>query len=317
MNNAKEIFEKTESFNSIIIELYLAKYNKEYLDPGEMADTIYKSFVKELKRRLEDVFDALNIDINQFKNDKERFVIPVVIGEVFRAFLKRDSKKGSHISRLKSRQYDSITYDETVSLINDVISQLRSRFKRENATEELMSQIDVVEKEWLGEAAYIKQVKEKRTHLIDETSKKINEYVDLICGTDKYADIVSVSLNYQLANLDSSEIPIPDDLDKEMLLNADINAIESFKLLQVYGECLMAGIETWQKVAHKYVIAKNAEIEQCHDVAPSTIDDKINIARKDCNDELLVILTRNTDAYQEQERRALLAAKEVLTSHKK
>lgn len=123
------INEKKIPLNEILKEIYLKKNIS--VNKLNTADSKYKDFVKDNTRKLKDTFKALKCDIDQFKNKKDRYELPIVVAEIFRIYLEEESGKGSYISKLKNKKFLDITLEEKIDFINKVTKRIQEAYKGE------------------------------------------------------------------------------------------------------------------------------------------------------------------------------------------
>ena len=156
----ESISKKTVALNEIFMELYAKKENISIKDI-QTGDTPYKNFVKDNTKKLKETFNAIKCDIEQFKNGKDRYDLPIVVAEIFKIYLTEESGKGSYISKLKNRRFLDITIEEKVDFINKVTDRLREIYKGDIDEQKVHRELEDLHRRWLGEANYSEEVKAK------------------------------------------------------------------------------------------------------------------------------------------------------------
>lgn len=154
----ESITEKTVSLNEIFMEVYEKKSDVKDV---KTADSLYKSFVKDNTKKLKEIFKAIGCDIEEFKNDKDRYDLPIVVAEIFKLYITENSGKGSYISKLKNKKFTDITIDEKVDFIDKIKDKIKERYKNDINETDIYRELEDLYEQWKAEAIYSEDVKKE------------------------------------------------------------------------------------------------------------------------------------------------------------
>lgn len=186
------------SLNHIISYTYIKKKGIKKIDYEE--DLKYRNFLKECKNYIKKLCEALDIDIQLYKVDDNRYEIPYLLGEILKIYLLQDSKKGSIISKIKAKSYDKITYEEKVNFIDEVTELL----KKEHSNDEITPIVEWLKKKWKVQGKINKDIKE----LAEDTKIVVNNFIDTlvtkITGITDIDGLVSLT-QYRIRELEETD----------------------------------------------------------------------------------------------------------------
>lgn len=273
----ENISEKTVALNEILMELYAQRENIE-INKIETKFSPYKDFAKDTTKKLKDILKALKCDIEQFKNDKNRYDIPVVVAEILKIYLSEDSGKGSYISKIKRNKFFEITLEEKINFINKVVEKLRDKYKEDSNKEKVFKEIDDLEKSWIGEAEYSEEVKDE----VIETESIINMIMEACMFK-----VGSISELDGLVTVDSGKSVDYSDEEILEILNSDnmtklpyrmtLKYDDRLELLKYFKVFLINNIKEWKKI-----------VDIASELRQSNIDDvAINKSELILSDKLL------------------------------
>ncbi len=236
------------ALNEIFMELY-AEREKVAINEIKTADSQYKNFVNDNTKKLKEIFKAIDCDIEKFKNDKDRYEIPIVVAEVFKIYLSEESGKGSYLSKLKSKKFFDITFEEKSEFIKKVVKQLKEKYKDDENSKKVFKELDDLEKRWMGEAKYSDIVKdevletEAIVNMIMEACMfkigSISELDGLVTvDNGKYTEYSEEKLLEIMNSDDVAELPYRVKLNQE-------DRLELLKYLRVF---IINNIKEWKKI---------------------------------------------------------------------
>lgn len=191
---------RTITLNQILKELY-AKKIKISTSEVEVKDSPYKTFASENTLKLKDIFKGLKFDIENYKNEKGTYDIPIVVAEVFKIYLTEESAKGSFISKIKGKKFLEITLDEKKDFINKVNKKLRERFEGYPNAE---NEINDIYERWIEEAEYNEKVKDKIVEIGSISNFLIESAIINVGSISEIDGLVSVN-NYKADNIEEEE----------------------------------------------------------------------------------------------------------------
>jgi len=245
MNNI--FYQQKIALNEIFMELYEEKKKINKCEIGT-ADTPYKNFVNENTEKLKAIFKAMNFDIEQYKNNKVTYEIPIIVAEIFKIYLKEDSRKGSFISRVRGKKFLEISYGEKKDFINKVIIQLKEKFKDyANFNDEL----EDIRKRWISEASYNEEIKGE---IID---------TEIISNILIESAIINVGAISELDGLVSVENPVYEDIAENKSLDelkkineitvpysAKLTQEDRLELVHYLRNFIIENIKQWKKIVN-------------------------------------------------------------------
>ena len=147
------------SLNEIIRETYVKKVGRE-LFKDEMQDKPYQNYSNECTKKLRDICKVLDCDLEEFKNDKGRFEIPIAVAEIFKVYLLDKSGKGSFISKLRNGKLSDITFEEKRDFIEKIKINLKDKYKNDELKKEIDIEVEEISRALLHEAKYSEKVKD-------------------------------------------------------------------------------------------------------------------------------------------------------------
>ncbi|MHC1723205.1 MAG: hypothetical protein AB9836_08385 [Aminipila sp.] len=251
--------EETIALNEMLFKLYIGDGDtKEVGTKSEIntADSPYKNFVNENTKKLKEIFKAMEFDIEQFKNDKDRYEIPNAVAEIFKLYLnKEDGGKGSFISKLKRKKFLEITYEEKLKFIGNAVAKLRDKY--ENHTEV----IDELNRKWTADAKYyedikckIKEIKEKTNYSIEEAISNVASITELegLVSVNTYDDLMEEKIFEEILN----EISENKDLfssesnpkENNVPYSIKLNESDRMELVNYLGISIENNIKQWKKI---------------------------------------------------------------------
>lgn len=113
------------SLRDTILSVYNELYPNRTDGDGTIEDHI---FIDQYIERLKPVCKSLGVPLDSFKNDKNRYEIPLFIAELFMTFMKLDGKKGSTISKLKTGNLDEIGYDNILEVLREFTASFKKKY---------------------------------------------------------------------------------------------------------------------------------------------------------------------------------------------
>ncbi|HAT4340778.1 TPA: hypothetical protein I9094_003095 [Clostridium perfringens] len=238
------------SLNQVLKEVYVKKIGRDIL-PGEMQDYSYKSFVKESTQKLRDICKVLKCDFESFKNDKNRFELPAVVGEIFKVYLSEESGKGSFISKLKGKKFADITFEEKRNFIEKVKVSIEEKYKDDKLKSLIYEEIEDICRNLLGEALYVEKIKGMISNTQFFSDILIEASIVKLSGINELEGFVS-TINPK--NLDLNESKIEEELKKVRDSKIDISnkltvedKIELIEYLEVF---LKEKIKDWMEIVN-------------------------------------------------------------------
>lgn len=179
------------ALNEIFMDMYSQKNNisKKNIDT---ADSDFKNFAKDNTKKLKAIFKAIEFDIEQFKNDRDRYKIPCVIAEVIKIYLNEKSGKGTFISKLKSEKFDDISYEEKLEFIDTIEDTLATKYSDCLKTENGYNELELLVMKWKARAEFNNYVKEKIVRTQKNISSLIKDQMEQISSIDKFDGVISV-----------------------------------------------------------------------------------------------------------------------------
>ena len=273
----ENISERAVALNEILMELYAQRENIE-IDEIETKVSPYKDFAKDTTKKLKEILKALKCDIEQFKNDNNRYDIPVVVAEILKIYLSEDSGKGSYISKIKRKKFFEIEFEEKINFINKVAEQLREKYAEDSNKEKVFKEIDDLEKIWIGEAQYSEVVKDE----VIETESIVNMIMEAcmfkVASISELDGLVTVD-NGNSADFSEEEIlEIINSEDRvELPYSAKLSYQDRLELLKYFKVFLINNIKEWKKIVDIASELRQYNVE----------DDAINKSGLISSDELL------------------------------
>lgn len=273
----ENISERAVALNEILMELYAQRENIE-IDEIETKVSPYKDFAKDTTKKLKEILKALKCDIEQFKNDNNRYDIPVVVAEILKIYLSEDSGKGSYISKIKRKKFFEIEFEEKINFINKVAEQLREKYAEDSNKEKVFKEIDDLEKIWIGEAQYSEVVKDE----VIETESIVNMIMEAcmfkVASISELDGLVTVD-NGNSADFSEEEIlEIINSEDRvELPYSAKLSYQDRLELLKYFKVFFINNIKEWKKIVDIASELRQYNVE----------DDAINKSGLISSDELL------------------------------
>ncbi|WP_196048571.1 hypothetical protein [Clostridium saudiense] len=273
----ENISERAVALNEILMELYAKRENIE-IDEIETKVSPYKDFAKDITKKLKEILKALKCDIEQFKNDNNRYDIPVVVAEILKIYLSEDSGKGSYISKIKRKKFFEIEFEEKINFIKKVAEQLREKYAEDSNKEKVFKEIDDLEKIWIGEAKYSEVVKDE----VIETESIVNMIMEAcmfkVASISELDGLVTVD-NGNSADYSEEEIlEIINSEDRvELPYSAKLSYQDRLELLKYFKVFLINNIKEWKKIVDIASELRQYNVE----------DDAINKSGLISSDELL------------------------------
>lgn len=273
----ENISERAVALNEILMELYAKRENIE-IDEIETKVSPYKDFAKDTTKKLKEILKALKCDIEQFKNDNNRYDIPVVVAEILKIYLSEDSGKGSYISKIKRKKFFEIEFEEKINFIKKVAEQLREKYAEDSNKEKVFKEIDDLEKIWIGEAQYSEVVKDE----VIETESIVNMIMEAcmfkVASISELDGLVTVD-NGNSADYSEEEIlEIINSEDRvELPYSAKLSYQDRLELLKYFKVFLINNIKEWKKIVDIASELRQYNVE----------DDAINKSGLISSDELL------------------------------
>ena len=273
----ENISERAVALNEILMELYAKRENIE-IDEIETKVSPYKDLAKDTTKKLKEILKALKCDIEQFKNDNNRYDIPVVVAEILKIYLSEDSGKGSYISKIKRKKFFEIEFEEKINFIKKVAEQLREKYAEDSNKEKVFKEIDDLEKIWIGEAKYSEVVKDE----VIETESIVNMIMEAcmfkVASISELDGLVTVD-NGNSADYSEEEIlEIINSEDRvELPYSAKLSYQDRLELLKYFKVFLINNIKEWKKIVDIASELRQYNVE----------DDAINKSGLISSDELL------------------------------
>lgn len=179
------------ALNEIFMDMYSQKNNISKKDI-DTADSDFKNFAKDNTKKLKAIFKAIEFDIDQFKNERDRYKIPCVIAEVIKSYLNEKSGKGTFISKLKSKKFHDISYAEKLAFIDTIEDALATKY-----TDSLKedhghyNELELLVMKWKLKAEFNNEVKEKIEITQKNISSLIKDQMEKVSSIDKFDGVIS------------------------------------------------------------------------------------------------------------------------------
>lgn len=244
----ENISERAVALNEILMELYAKRENIE-IDEIETKVSPYKDFAKDTTKKLKEILKALKCDIEQFKNDNNRYDIPVVVAEILKIYLSEDSGKGSYISKIKRKKFFEIEFEEKINFIKKVAEQLREKYAEDSNKEKVFKEIDDLEKIWIGEAKYSEVVKDE----VIETESIVNMIMEAcmfkVASISELDGLVTVDNGNSTDYSEEEILEIINSEDRvELPYSAKLSYQDRLELLKYFKVFLINNINEWKKI---------------------------------------------------------------------
>lgn len=233
---------KTVSLNEILMELYVEKEGGD----KSTADSPYKNFVKDNTKKLKDIFKAMGCDIEQFKNEKDRYDLPIVVAEVFKVYISEESSKGSYISKLKNKKFLDITIEEKVDFINKIIDKIKEKYKDDNNKTQVYKELEDLQNTWIAEANYSEDVKKEILETEIYTNLIIESAMIQVGSISELDGLITVD-NNMVNNLDKDNRI--NDYDKDNVdYRLKLSQKDRLELLKYLRCFIINNIKEWKNI---------------------------------------------------------------------
>lgn len=238
------------SLNEVIREVYVKKVGRE-LFKDEMQDKPYKNYSDECTKKLRDICKVLNSDLEEFKNDKGTFDLPISVAEIFKVYLLEKSGKGSFISKLRNGKLSDITFEEKRDFIEKIKINLKRKYKDDKLKKDIDIEVEEISRELLHEARYSEKVKDIIATTQFFSNILIEASIVKLSGINELEGFVSV-INPNKLHLNNSKIE--EELKKVRDTKVDISKkltiedkIELMEYLEVF---LKEKIKDWIEIVN-------------------------------------------------------------------
>lgn len=179
------------ALNGIFMDMYSQKNNIN-IKNIDTADSDFKNFAKDNTKKVKAIFKAIEFDIDQFKDERDRYKIPFVIAEVIKVYLNEKSGKGTFISKLKSEKFDDISYAEKLEFIDTIEDTLATKCADCLKTENGYNELELLVMKWKSRAEFNDEVKEKIEITKKNISSLIKYQMEKVSSIDKFDGVISV-----------------------------------------------------------------------------------------------------------------------------
>ncbi|UZP04717.1 hypothetical protein JW813_06820 [Clostridium botulinum] len=238
------------SLNEVIRDAYIKKNARE-LFKDEMQDKPYKNYSDECTKKLRDICKVLNSDLEEFKNDKGTFDLPIVVAEIFKAYLLEKSGKGSFISKLRNGKLSDITFEEKRDFIGKIKINLKEKYKDDELNKDIDIEVEEISRALLHEAKYSEKVKDIIATTQFFSNLLIEASIVKLSGINELEGFVSVN-NPNKSYSDNSDVE--EELKKVRETKVDISKkltiedkIELMEYLEVF---LKEKIKEWVEIVN-------------------------------------------------------------------
>lgn len=191
---------KTISLNQVLSELAeeidlknekKIKDGKKYaISKLEFSDPRYKNYIKQYKEELTKIFEALGLNLENFKNNNSnKYEIPRVMGEVLKTYLLEDGKKGSLKSKIKNKNLENIGKDERIEYNERIFNRLLNVIDEEEFKKELLE----LKEGSIKGIEYFFDINELIKETTDKLKKAIDEKKNVILKADERVGLIHLS----------------------------------------------------------------------------------------------------------------------------
>lgn len=240
--------EKRVALNQIMKELYAEKKSLD-INSINTADSLYKNFVKDNKEKLNKILDGLGISLEKYKNEKNRYSIPIIVGEIFKIYLSADSKIGSLINKIKINEIRKIDFKERIEFIKYAIETLKDKYKDDVNKDEIFKELDQIEDFWIQDINYYKDILIEEVNTIDCVLGYIDlniEKVSAVCGTEglvKVNDEIDKRKEYDYVKIKEIEF-------KENMYDLKLTRDDRIELIKYLKSYIVEGIREWKNIVN-------------------------------------------------------------------
>lgn len=274
-------FEKV-ALNKILKELYAQKNNIEDINKIDTGESTYKNFVKDSKRDLELILSSLGVKVENFKSSNGRYKIPRITGEMFKAYLLEEGKKGSIISKIRTKDLSSIGKKERIEFSNRLLDRLEYNF---SDNEDYKNQLIELKKNTIEGIDYFFDINDLVDKILENIRNVVEQKVRMILKVDKtiglnhlndcIGELQTINCKEDIDNLiNSNDEPLIDlSNDCEVLEFSEefSNIAEKIRLYSLDKSDVKALIEVLEKRINKTII----EWEEIVDIASYIRSDNV------------------------------------------
>lgn len=244
--------EKRITLNQVMKELYAEKKSVD-IESINTADSVYKNFVKDNKEKLEKILVGLGISLQNYKNENNKYSIPILVGEIFKIYLSVDSKIGSIVNKIKIGEIEKINLDEREKFVKDTIKILKNKYKDYIKKDVIFRELDQIESFWIQDINYYKNI------LIEEknTMELLLEYIDLniknvsaVCGTEGLItvnDEIDKKIEYSYDNY----LKVKDIKFKKHIYDLELTRDDRIELIKYLKKYILEGVHEWKTVVNE------------------------------------------------------------------
>lgn len=243
--------EKRVALNHIMKELYAEKKLVD-INSINTADSVYKNFVKDNKEKLKQILAGLGISLEKYKNEKNRYSIPIIVGEIFKIYLSADSKIGSLINKIKIEEIRKIDFEERIKFIKYAIETLKDKYKDDIRKDDIFKELNQIEDSWIQDINYYKNILIEEVNTIDLVLEYIDsniENISGVCGTEgliKVNDEIDERKEYDY----NDYVKIKDIDFKENMYDLKLTRDDRIELIKYLKKYIVEGIREWKNVVN-------------------------------------------------------------------
>lgn len=256
----KDIRDIRIPLNDIIMDIY-EEINGENLKVIDKKDEIYENFPKDTKKKLRRIFSVIDSDINQFKNNNNRYDLPIIIAEIVKVYLSTDSKKGSLISKIKNNKLDKITLEEKIDFIQKIEDVIDIKYKDILSDNIIYDELKLLIEKWKEEAKFNWIVKKKTKEIQVDLNLLIDKEIEKVSSIDELDGIITIenpiydNIKYESFteySLDKVDIPY-----RLLLTKKDrLELIDNLKL------SIENSIEQWKRIVDIASELREIEVDE-------------------------------------------------------
>ncbi|MDB0440332.1 hypothetical protein C4R89_12395 [Clostridioides difficile] len=164
---------KYRTMSDIVLEAYCEKYDLNKGDIDLNKDEAYKNYKDSSREKIGVIAKNLGMNIEEFRENSNKYNIPFNVAEVIIQYLVEESKKGSFISKIKSNKLNKITNAEKLEFMNKTFDRVLKSC-RDKEDEEY---VNILRKEYSNIIGILEKADKKKQNLISISEKSIDENI--------------------------------------------------------------------------------------------------------------------------------------------
>ncbi len=259
LENVETLEIEYRTMNDIVLEAYCEKYN---MNPDEInSDSekeAYKNYKDSSREKLDMISKNLDIDIEEFKKNSNKYKIPFNVAEVIIQYLVEDSKKGSFISKIKNNKLDKVTTNEKREFVNRAFD----RTLKSCRNEEDESYVEILRNDYLKIIEILEKADKKKEDLINFSKKSIDENIKNIYAINDKDGIVKFATTKAKKEIEK--------IKYENILTAE----DSDLLVDAYSLMFESLNKKWSEIIKNYIAKKREYISEC---IPETVKKLVDL----------------------------------------